>query len=387
MKQRTLTLDKRTGKYYARIQVGGVRKKFYFGKNRRKAEQDLRKLEAEVAEGNKSVAAIANPRVDRATPSDITIEELITRYLEWVEGNRAKSTYETKKIVLQPFLDFYGDCKVSDINHSTLSKYYVWAKRTRGRSDNGGNRHYREVKSAFRWGEDMDVCVCPVRRFPVMREAPAKTKKFNDAELPILLDHAQPDFRDLILFGLLTGLRPQELRELRREHIRQVGESMCVVLEKHKASRSMHLAQPRCVPLSPQALQIADRQMRKHDSSFVFLNDRNKPYTAGGFRQRLERACERAGIPRRPPYALRHYFGTKRAGEGLNQAVLAQLMGHTTIVTTTRYVAKVPDYHQKAVDAMEADLSGILGSARAPEPPDPKPDLRILGDEELRKSS
>jgi hypothetical protein len=62
-------------------------------------------------------------------------------------------------------------------------------------------------------------------------------------------------------------------------------------------------------------------------------------------------------------------------------------MGHTTIVTTTRYVAKVPDYHQKAVDAMEADLPGILGSARAPEPPDPKPDLRILGDEELRKSS
>jgi integrase len=73
MNRRTLTLDKRTGKYYARIQVGGVLKKFYFGKNRRKAEQELRQLESEVAEGNKSIAAIANPQVDRATPSDITI--------------------------------------------------------------------------------------------------------------------------------------------------------------------------------------------------------------------------------------------------------------------------------------------------------------------------
>ena len=140
MKRRTLTLDKRTGKYYALIQVDGVRKKFYFGKNRRQAEQELRKLESEVAEGAtfvprlrlgqkaclwqaahsiinmfvrnnmlflpfcegpKSIAAIANPRVDRAMPSDITIEELITRYLEWVLGNRAKSTYENKKILLQ----------------------------------------------------------------------------------------------------------------------------------------------------------------------------------------------------------------------------------------------------------------------------------------------
>ncbi len=130
---------------------------------------------------------------------------------------------------------------MSDINHGTLSKYYVWAKRVRGKSANGGNRHLREVKSAFHWGEDMDVCVCPVRRFPVMREAPAKTKKFTDAELPILLEHARPDFRDMLLFGLLTGLRPQELRGLCREHIRQVGQSMCVVLEKHKASMSMHL--------------------------------------------------------------------------------------------------------------------------------------------------
>ncbi len=61
--------------------------------------------------------------------------------------------------------------------------------------------------------------------------------------------------------------------------------------------------------------------------------------SAGGFRQRLKRACARAGLPKRSPYALRHYIGTKQAGLGLNQAMLAQVMGHTTVATTMRYVA------------------------------------------------
>ena len=366
MKRHSLSQDPRTGKYFTRIQVGGVRKKFFFGTNRRKAEQDLRELEQNIETGEKSFAAIANVNVDKSVAADITIEELVTRYLEWVKGNRAWGTWNTKRTMIQPFLDRYGDCLVSDINHSTLAKYYAWVRKYRGRSANGGNHHMREVKTALRWGEDMDVCICPVRRFPMLREAPAKTKKFSDDELPKLLDRALPDFRDMLLFGLLTGLRPQELRGLRCEHVRTINDRLCVVLEYHKTSKTMHVPAPRVVPLSPQAAEIAERQMAKHPrASHIFLNDDGKPYKAGGFRQRLKRLCARCGFEQRPPYALRHYFGTKQAGLGLNQAILAQVMGHTTPITTMRYVAKVPAYQQQAMDAMEAGLSAVLGSEKA----------------------
>jgi len=265
---------------------------------------------------------------------------------------------------------------VSDINHSTLAKYYAWAKKFRGRSANGGNRHLREVKTLFLWGEDMDICICPVRRFPVMRESPAKTRKFTDEELPILLQHASADFRDMVLFGLLTGLRPQELRPLSHDHIRQVNGRPCIVYEKHKTTMSARMPQPRVVPLSPQAVEIIERQTATHPQSpYIFLDGKGKPYTAGGFRQKLERACDRAGLPRRSPYALRHYFGTKRAGEGLNLAILAQVMGHGTVVTTMRYVAKVPTYQQQAMDAMAADLAALLGQPE-PTPPEPEPEER-----------
>jgi len=373
MKHHKLTRDPRNGKYYARIQVDGVIKKFYFGKNQRKADQELRELEADIESGTRSLAAMANAKVDKSDPQDTTIEDLVTRYLEWVESNRERGTYLNKKLLLQPFLDRYGECMVSDINHSTLAKYYAWAKKYRGRSANGGNRHMREVKTVFRWGEDMDICLCPVRRFPVMRESPAKTRKFTDDELPLLVQHSQPDFRDMLVFGLLTGLRPQELRALRKEDIRQVGNATCIVFEKHKATMAMQLQQPRVVPLSQLAVEIVQRQTEKHAySAHIFLNGNGKPYKAGGFRQKLERVCDRAGIERRSPYALRHYFGTKRAGEGLNQAILAQVMGHTTIVTTTRYVAKVPKYQQEAMNAMASDLAALLGQTEQPPPEEPE---------------
>ena len=380
MKRRSLNKDSRTGKHYTKIQVDGVRKKFFFSTNRRTAEAELRQLEADIESGARSFAALANINVDKTDPKDVNVEELITRYLEWVETNRAPRTLELKTGLLRPFLDFYGDCMVSDINHSTLAKYYAWAKKNRGRSANGGNRHMRAVKCAFRWGEDVDLCLCPVRRFPVIREYPPETKKFSDEELPVLLEHASPDFRDMIVFGLMTGLRPQELYPLTRQQIRELKGRPCIVLEKHKTTVSMRMSQPRVVPLSPQAVEIVERQKTAHmHSPFIFLNGHGTPYTAGVFRNRLQRACDRAGLPRRSPYALRHYFGTKRAGEGLNQAILAQVMGHTTIVTTTRYVAPVQDYQQKAMDAMAADLADLLGGPE-PTPPEPKPEdnLRLV---------
>lgn len=360
MKRHALLKDKPSGVYFGKIQVNGVLKKFWFNKNRRKLLGEFRQLENDLACGKKSFMALANPHIDKTVPGDIRISELVTLYLEWLEANRARGTFETCRYLLQPFVEFFGDCMISDLNTITLTRYYAYAKKNRGRGENGGNHHMRHVKTLIRWGEAMEICVNPIRRFPAIREAPAATKTFTDADIIKLMSPMPEDFRDVILFGLLTGLRPPELRGLCPGHILRVGDRWAVVLERHKTSKSAEIAQPRCVPLSPQAVAIYEKQMAAHPgSTHVFLNDHGKPYTAGGLRQRLQRACKTVGLDKRAPYALRHYFGTKRAASGDNQTLLAQLMGHTKLHTTARYISAVPEYYQRAMDEMGNALTEL----------------------------
>ena len=132
--------------------------------------------------------------------------------------------------------------------------------------------------------------------------------------------------------------------------------------QRHKTSKAMRDALKRTVPLVPEAVEIIDRQIGQHAwRCHVFLNESGKPYTAGVFRQRLKRWCRRAGIKPRPPYALRHTFGSLEAEAGVNQAVLAQIMGHTQLSTTARYINHNAEHHRKAIGAITERINRLAG--------------------------
>ena len=123
-------------------------------------------------------------------------------------------------------------------------------------------------------------------------------------------------------------------------------------IHRHKTAKWTREPVKRTVPLVPEALEIIERQVSQHAwRRHVFLNEAGKPYTAAVFRQRLKRWCERAGIRPRSPYALRHTFGSAEAEAGVNQAVLAQIMGHTQLRTTARYINHNAEHHRKAIAA------------------------------------
>ena len=52
MSNHTVYYDDKSDRYYARIQVGNVRKRFWFGSNRKEAREDLKKTLKKIAGGN-----------------------------------------------------------------------------------------------------------------------------------------------------------------------------------------------------------------------------------------------------------------------------------------------------------------------------------------------
>jgi len=348
-----LQRDARTGVYFARIQVDGVRKRFALGKFRDEARSELRRIEREVRQGNISFEEQAQKPRSAVSGEKVMLSDLVSLYMEWSKENRAEGTWRLYDSYLHQFLSFHGNHPVSSITRFDIERFYTWAKKNGGRGPNAGNMQLRHVKTALLWAEDMDLCPCPVRKFPRASETPPETIRFNDEEMrKFIAAIPDPDFRDMVIFGFLTGLRPQELRGLRKEHVKQDDEgNVYLYIERHKTAKTTRQPKPRSVPLVPEAADIARRLIAKHKKCpYVFVNGNGAlPYKANVLRQRFRRACKRAGIKPRPPYSMRHTFGSMQAEANINQACLSHLMGHSQIRTTSRYVTPTDEYHRSAV--------------------------------------
>ena len=258
---------------------------------------------------------------------------------------------------------------VSQITKLKLTQFYGWAKQHHSRSPSGGCEHMRHIKTMLRWAEEYDVCTNPIERFPSVSRHPAETRRPSEGDLKKLLATVSGDTKDIVLFGLLTGLRPFEICALRTDQVcRDTSSRWYVLIEQHKTSRSSRTPMPRSVPLSKEASVIVHRQMANHPKSgFVFLNSDGVPFSSQGLRQRLQRWCERAGIRRYPTYSLRHAFASMQSDRGVNQISLATLMGHTSVRTTARYVTNSSDFHKHAVDDLAQQVEGLLGKNGASE--------------------
>lgn len=381
MKNHELTKDTRpgrSGEYYARIQIGGVRKRFVLSKNKREAEEKLRELEKAVFAGKIPFTHQSTLVVNRDGLRDLRIEELAVKHLEWVRANRMEGTFKNRKIFINQFLEFIrgympqGSCMVSNITRQTINDFYVWAREHHGRGANGGNESLVSVKAMFNWAVENEVCDHNIKAFPKIRREPATTRRIKDDELPRLMQVLPTDFTDINEFGLLTGLRPEELITVKKDEILNTGTRKVVHIEHHKTSKTARSHKPRSVPLCKRAEEIVNHQFKLHPKSeYVFLNTKGLPYTRSAFFHRLQRWCKKIGI-HGMPYSWRHTFGVKQGHCKTNQAVLSQIMGHTSLQTTARYMENDTESHIQAVDDMEKSVESILSKGSQDAKPEQK---------------
>ena len=333
----------------------GVSKTFFLGRNKKQAEKRLEQVERDIAAGRVTfVDQITTAVVRSDGKKDMRIEEVAYRHLNWVKANRSAGTAANREFFLKKFLAFAGEKMVSQVTRMVLEDFFASEKDKGHGKPNAGNEAMSQVKCMFRWADDMEICDLAFRRFPVISRTPPDTKRLTDEDVTKLLNAASGDFKDMLSFGLLTGLRPIELRELEHSQVKvNAAGTMHVMIEHHKTSKSAGEPRPRSVPLTPEAEEIVERQFKAHpDSPYVFVFHAGHPYTRYDLKCRLRRLCIKAGTSRiYSPYSLRHTFASMESDSGLVETMsLARLMGHSTTRTLNRYVSNTLDSHVKAVN-------------------------------------
>jgi site-specific recombinase XerD len=199
--------------------------------------------------------------------------------------------------------------------------------------------YYCHIRTFYRWLVKQEyLSKSPMEKIdpPIAREN--TVQPFTEAQVNALLKAAEgslhPKRDTAILYFLLdTGARVAELCALKMKDV-DLSSGKVTVQGKGNKSRPLYLSKSTLYHLRTYL-----RREQRGENDFLFYSNRGA-FTPHGVQQLIERLGGAAGIQgaRCSPHTFRHTFAVTFLRNGGNQFSLMQLLGHTDLRMTARYV-------------------------------------------------
>ncbi len=238
------------------VEIDGVRHNL--GPNKKDAEKQFHEL-----------MASSHPRIR----SDAVVA-LVDAFLDWCHKNQAPDTYEWYRYRLQQFIQTISP----KLRTARLRPFHIqqWVDSQEHWSDGSKHNAIRSIKRVMSWAEEQGY----IDRNPIARmKKPAQGKReqlISDAEWENILAHVNnQQFRDLIEFTWETGARPQESFAAEARHV-DLKNSRWVFPQTEEKNKRV----PRVVYLTPEAIGITKRLMKKYPQGRLFRNTAGRTWTA-----------------------------------------------------------------------------------------------------------
>ena len=91
------------------------------------------------------------------------------------------------------------------------------------------------------------------------------------------------------------------------------------------------------------SVKMNRRGLKWSENGYMFLCKTYTPFVSTNLAKPLRQICDKYGLERFAPYALRRSFITMCNYNGMPATTLAEIMGHSTIETTFRFYSKITD--------------------------------------------
>ncbi len=336
-----MSVYKRGGVYWYDFWFRGQRIRESTGLgNKRAAEQAEAIRKAGLAEGRAGIARRAPcPKFEDFVKDD---------YLPWSEKQHEAHprTHMRYKTGSKPWNNFFGRLLLDAITTAHVEKF----KQVRSEevSSAATNREIAMLRFMLNYAMRKGMIVKnPVQGVKLLPEGPGVMRIISLKEQRKYLSKANKLLRDVASMILETGMRPEEVFTIRKENVHLTHGYVFVPTGKTRFAR-------RSIPLTDTAKAILKRRVRAAKGPYVFphRHDPNKPLTR--VKKAHEEALKDAKInPRFRIYDLRHTFGSRSAMAGVDLATLKELMGHSEISTTLRYIHPTPQHKQEALKKLQ----------------------------------
>lgn len=293
----------------------------------------------------------------------LTFHISVSRFKRCAEGwlidceirQMAKTTLATRRLVLDKFAWWCEQNEVETVDTNTIRQFlhYITIPHPEGRWGNPklssppkpavAALYHRTLQACCNWlvaEEELDES--PMVRIKAPIDRPDQVQPLTREQIIKLIEACKqtnaPERNSAIILLLLdTGMRVSELCSLRMGDVDLISRSFSVEGKGGKRRQGYLGAQ------SAKALWRYLKMVPERDPAAPLIGSlRNDgPMQRNGVQHLIHRLGEAAGITsvRVSPHTLRHTFAIMYLRNGGNQFTLMQLLGHTNVKMTSRYVA------------------------------------------------
>jgi integrase/recombinase XerC len=210
----------------------------------------------------------------------------------------------------------------------------------------------RSVSAVFGWAAKTKlVRENPARGLPMPRtRARGAEAVVSESDHARLLAAATPRFRVVLRVLHATGCRPGEVAKITAETLDAVNG--VAVVRDHKTDRT---GKPRLIFLPPDLAAELGALAAERPAGPLLVTRRGRPWTADAIAQAVRKTRERAGV-KAIAYGYRHEFATAALANGVPEAHVAELLGHSSTAMLFK--------HYSHLTTRAAALRAALGKVR-----------------------
>jgi len=301
-----------------------------------------------------NVVSLATARGQRRCP---TLDDAVASFLLDRRANGAtKATiafYRFQLLHLQKWCSANG-LDLPDLTTQALRAFLV-ARQTY--SHNAVAESARRLRTFFRWCENEQICPNASAGLRLPRREIKAIQPLSVAQVRALLNHCHgatfQQRRDDALLRLLidSGLRVGELVSL---DVGDIDLDGCRVFIRSGKGRKQRIVPVGARTVRSLAKYLAVRSRAYPTSEALFVGHNGRRLTCRHTHNHLRRLAKRAGVEwiRVSPHSLRHTFAKMFLERGGNVFALQEILGHSSLVMTRRYVAlanaDVAEAHRRA---------------------------------------
>lgn len=260
----------------------------------------------------------------------------------------ARKNYQSDIYRLEKLKEFFEDTELRKITPLMIQRLRK-SRLKIGNAKSTTNRYLALLKRMFNVAIEEDYLEKnPVNKVKLFSERDTlKERILTDEEEKRLMEASSNHLKSVLIVALNTGMRRGEILNLRWTQIDFRMKRLRV--EKTKSGKIRYI--PMNGILFEELLKLKDRNTH---IPYVFFNSETRsPFTT--IKTAFNAACRRAEIQGLRFHDLRHTFATRLVEKGVDVFILQDLLGHSDISITQRYVHSNDEKKRKAVELLSGN--------------------------------